>query len=457
MVDMLTEEELAADLANRDFLNRQYFIAQVKNVIDLLAAGKKNSCFAISGSWGIGKSYVLDKLEQQLQIEQSEDPASDKYFVFHFNCWEYDFYAEPLVAIVASMMDEIHDKDELYPESVQAHVISAAKFVLSKLYEGGSNYLENKIGVNPKKLTDGLAEIHASAEDALEGSHDYDEYFAFKQALLYLRERLQKIASERTVVFVVDELDRCLPEYQIKVLERLHHVFNGINNMQVILAVDKTQLERTIQKMFGDHVDTQKYLAKFIKFEIELDEGKYSHQFEDALGYYFNQFDGNDDPDIIEFMKNIFSGIAIRERIEIVEKCHLLHSLLPLSDVKSDATILCIELFLAIVVHTKADLPSGNNVIRFDNMFGKNATDGLLFLQKKMGRTIRYTSGEERMYYNFAGKSHVIDPRDLWGILLGCYAIIVEATIGGYMRNSFIMDVADKHTRWFWQLLQTIK
>ncbi len=459
MVDVVTEERMVADVANRDFLNRQGFIARVKDVIDLLAASKKNSCFAISGSWGIGKSYVLDKLEQQLRQGQSEETVSDKYFVFHFNCWEYDYYEEPLIAIVASMMDEINaeGKERFFSKEAQAHIISATKFVLSKLYESGSKCLEAKIGVNPKAMTDGLTAIHNAANAEVESSHEYDQYFAFKQALLYLRDRLQKIASERTVIFVVDELDRCIPEYQIKVLERLHHVFNGINNMQVVLAVDKAQLERTIQKMFGDHVDTQKYLAKFIKFEIELDEGKYSHQFEDALGYYFDQFDGNDEPAIVEFMKNIFSGIAIRERIEIVEKCHLLHSLLPLSEVKSDATILCVELFLAIVVHTKAELPSGNYVIRFDNMFGKNATDGLLFLQKKMGSTIRYTSGEERMYYHFAGKSHVIDPRDLWGILLGCYAIIIEATIGGYMRNSFIMDVADKHTRWFWQLLQTIK
>ena len=454
MIESELQKISVGDKNERDFLNRQDFIMQVRTVIDLLAASKKNSCFAISGSWGIGKSYVLDKLEQQLQIEQSEDPASDKYFVFHFNCWEYDFYAEPLVAIVASMMDEIHDKDDLYPESVQAHVISAAKFVLSKLYEGGSNYLENKIGVNPKKLTDGLAEIHASAEDALEGSHDYDEYFAFKKALLYLRERLQKIASERTVVFVVDELDRCLPEYQIKVLERLHHVFNGIDNMQVILAVDKAQLERTIRKMFGDHVDTQKYLTKFIKFEIELDEGKYSHQFEDALEYYFNQFDGTDEPEVVEFKKNIFSGIAIRERIEIVEKCHLLHSLLPISDVRSDAMILCIELFLAIIVHTKVELPDGNYGISFDNMFGKSATDGLLFLQKKMGRTINYGSDEHRAYY-YSGE--VIDPKDLWGVLLGCYAIIIEAKIGGCRRSNFRMEIADQHTRWFWNLLRTIK
>ena len=456
MVDMLTEERMVADLANRDFLNRQYFVAQVKNVIDLLAANKKNSCFAISGSWGIGKSYVLDKLEQQLQQEQSEETALDKYFVFHFNCWEYDFYEEPVIAIVAAMMDEINTKERFFSEEAQAHIISATKFVLSKLYESGSKCLEAKIGVNPKAITDGLTEIHHAANAGLEESHEYDQYFAFKQALLYLRDRLQKIALERTVIFVVDELDRCIPEYQIKVLERLHHVFNGIDNMQVILAVDKTQLERTIQKMFGDHVDTQKYLAKFIKFEIELDEGKYSHQFEDALEYYFHQFDGNDEPDIVEFKKNIFNGIAIRERIAIVEKCHLLHSITCLPDEKMHATFMCVELLLTIVVHNKTNLPYKNNGIRFDDMFGEGAADGLKFVQTKMARTKKDYYGESRVYYYNEDDRRYIEPTDLWGILLGCYAIITEANIRGYINSRSLMDAVDDYTKKFWLLLKTI-
>ena len=41
-------------------------------------------------------------------------------------------------------------------------------------------------------------------------------------------------AKDKTIIFVVDELDRCLPEYSIKVLERLHHVFEKTSNIQVI-------------------------------------------------------------------------------------------------------------------------------------------------------------------------------------------------------------------------------
>lgn len=458
MPDLLIDEIVIADSIKGDFLNRQKFIQQVKSVIELLSSNKKNTCFAISGSWGIGKSYVLDKLEKQLLFEQDEKTALDQYFVFHFNCWEYDYYDEPLIAIVVAMLDEIKTKEYLFSEKARAHITSAAKYVISKLYEGGSNWLESKTGFNPKKISDELSEIHTSAVAKIEDAHKFDTYIDFKEALSILRDNIKEIASERTVIFVVDELDRCIPEYQIKVLERLHHIFNEIENMQVILAVDKAQLERTIQKMFGEHVDTQKYLAKFIKFEIELGEGTYNNQFEEMHGYYFNQFDGCNEPDIVEFKENIFNGIEIRERIEIVERCHLLHSILNKADEKKHATFMCVELFLTIAKHINAQLPHLTNGLAFTKMFGEGASIGLNFLQEKMSRKVRYARGEERRaYYTSDIGQRYIRPNDLWGILLGCYAVITDCKMTGYLCNVETMAGVEEYTTQFWTLLRTIK
>ena len=459
MPEVLIEEKAIDNSIEGDFLNRQDFIQQVKTVIELLSANKKNSCFAISGTWGIGKSYVLEKLEKQLLFEQNEATALDKYFVFHFNCWEYDYYEEPLIAIVSAMLDDINAKEHLFSETAREHIFSAAKFVFSKLYEGGSKWLESKIGFNPKDITDGLSEIHSDAVKEIDENHQFDKYLNFKQALSTLRDEIKEIASERTIIFVVDELDRCIPEYQIKVLERLHHIFNEIDNMQVILAVDKAQLERTIQKMFGEKVDTQKYLAKFIKFEIELDEGTYNRRFEETFDFYFNQFDGNDDPDIIEFKSNIFAGIATREKIEIVEKCHLLHNLLDEGDERKHATFMCVELFLTIIRHTKAKLPHKPQGLYFGGMFGDKSTNGLNFIEEKMGRTIDYGDERETRAYYYVennGRRYLL-PKDLWGILLGCYATITESQLHRVSENRETMATIKEYTKQFWTLLKTIK
>ena len=454
----LMEEKMIDNPIEGDFLNRQNFIKQVKNVIEVLSQNKKNACFAISGCWGIGKSYVLDKLEKQLLFEQDQERATDKYFVFHFNCWEYDYYEEPLIAIVSAMLDEINTKEKLFTESAREHIRSAAKLILSKIYEVGSKWLEAQTGVNLQEIKDELSEIHNDATTKISEAHQYDKYLDFKQALSTLRSEIEKIAAERTVIFVVDELDRCIPVYQIKVLERVHHVFNEIDNMQVVFAVDKSQLERTIQKMFGEKIDTQKYLAKFIKFEIELDEGTYSSQFEELLGYYFDQFRGNDDPLIDEFKENIFSGIAIREKIEIVEKCYLLHNLLNPDDEKMFAEIMCIELFLAVVSHTKAKLQNSKSEVDFFDMFGLGCTQGLKFLREKMScRAGAFGNGGERLYCVSDRGRIYIRPSDLWGILLGSYAIFTGIEIAGFLNNNDVMNYAKDYTRQFWDLLKTIK
>ncbi len=457
MSEALIEAEVLNDTIDGDYLNRHDFIEQVKTVIELLSANKKNTCFAISGTWGIGKSYVIEKLENQLLYKPNEETVLDKYFVFHFNCWEYDYYEEPLMAIVSSMLDDINTKERLFTEAARNHISSAAKFVLSKLYEGFSKWLETTSGFNPKEITDGLSKINSDVNAKIEDANKYDEYFHFKQALSKLREEIKEIASERTIIFVVDELDRCVPEYQIKVLERLHHIFDGIDNMQVILAVDKVQLERTVQKMFGDGVDKQKYLAKFIKFEIELDEGTYSDQFEKTHGYYFNQFEYGNNSDVAEFKANIFNGIAAREKIEIVQKCHLLHALLNEESQKLHGMYMCIELYLTIVKHTKATLPNNANGIYFHNMFGDKPVNGLKFLEEKMSREFKkHEYMEGKVYYSSSGRRY-IRPIDIWGILLASYATVTETRIDGYLDNRVNMNLVEEYSKEFWNLLKTIK
>lgn len=49
----------------------------------------------------------------------------------------------------------------------------------------------------------------------------------------------------------MDELDRCLPAYTIKVLERLHHIFTDIDNVIVIIAMDKKQVEHVVGQIYG--------------------------------------------------------------------------------------------------------------------------------------------------------------------------------------------------------------
>ena len=81
-----------------DILNRQQFVDDVKKIVDFAAAKKENLAFAINGQWGSGKTFVLDMLEEKLK---------DNYTVFHFNAWEYDYYDEPLIALLTATIKQL--------------------------------------------------------------------------------------------------------------------------------------------------------------------------------------------------------------------------------------------------------------------------------------------------------------------------------------------------------------
>ncbi|WP_213066736.1 P-loop NTPase fold protein, partial [Acinetobacter baumannii] len=108
-----------------------------------------------------------------------------------------------------------------------------------------------------------------------------ENYDKEKQSLQYFKEALAKITSklDKPLVFIVDELDRCKPEFAIRLIERIKHFFD-MPKVVFILAINKTQLEESINNFYG-FSNTANYLEKFIDFSImlksrDLDGNRYS-------------------------------------------------------------------------------------------------------------------------------------------------------------------------------------
>ena len=263
-----------------DTLNRKQFVDRLINIVDVLSKSKKSCTFAINGVWGSGKSFVLNMFEKRIADYQDEYSASDKYLVFHYNCWKYDYYEEPSVAIVSSMLETAENHARILTGKNKEIWETTKELIL----EAAGELLKAKIGYNP------LAIKHKH-KNRIKEKNNYNKYFEFQVVLEKCRDIFRKIAKDQTLIVVVDELDRCLPEYAIRVLERLHHMFDEIDNVIVILAVDKKQLEHTIECIFGQHTDTNKYLKKFISFELSLDNGEINESFINKYPEYFSLLD----------------------------------------------------------------------------------------------------------------------------------------------------------------------
>lgn len=228
----------------QDQLNRNEFITDLFNLFDNFGnQNGKGLTMVINGKYGSGKSTLLDFIEEKGEEEQ-------KYNIIRYNSWENNIFANPLIPIL--------------------HTISKLKTVGSKIKDSAKNVLK-KI---PQILFSTLANAHSiDLQPTLSCENIFDEYDAYNKALIEFRKTLTDYCANKKTILLVDELDRCLPEYQIKVLENLYHILD-ISNLIVVIALDKLQLECAIKSKFGEQQNICGYLSKFIQYEIDLPEGE---------------------------------------------------------------------------------------------------------------------------------------------------------------------------------------
>lgn len=87
---------------NKDKIGRKEFVDKIVCCADYLAEDQ-TVCIAIDGEWGSGKSYVMDKLYEKLN-------ENDSYLVVRYDAWECSYYNEPLIAIFSSILDCAREK-----------------------------------------------------------------------------------------------------------------------------------------------------------------------------------------------------------------------------------------------------------------------------------------------------------------------------------------------------------
>lgn len=339
-IPVVAAEELPVDL-----LNRQDMIDQMVNLLTIISDSRSSCTIALNGAWGSGKTFVLNRLMKQLLDYQD----GEKFLVFHYNCWQYDYYSEPLIAIVAAMLDSTDQEMHLFSPSLRRKAkegFTLAKPILEKL---AKEFVQKKIGVDITSIIslakDGSDAI-ATMEESAQAEQEYNEYYAFKKAISAAQDSIRSLTRDRTVVVIIDELDRCLPDYAIRVMERLHHLFSGINNCVTVMGIDKGQLNQTIKKTFGAETDTTNYLKKFIDYEIQLDVGKIGSGFSEKYSDYCGMFDDSiieTSFSLDEYTSALFDGMSIRTQEHMMERIKTVHKIL-FPDSKKDISFMWFEL-----------------------------------------------------------------------------------------------------------------
>lgn len=276
-----------------DKINRKIFVDKIASFVEALQKDKHIS-IALDGAWGSGKSYILGMLNENL-IKHTE------YLIVNYNAWENNFYSDPLIAILYCVLDDLKKYIGNLPEARE----KIKRGVLTTLKTFGKETLTTMKNSGGKvalfaRVIECISNVITSSGKLVE-NEKLDEYTSYKTLIEEVKNQLNSItefeqeeSSQTKIIILVDEIDRCLPDEQLTILERLHHLFE-VKNCAVIVAINQSSVAQTVKTLYG--IKGREYLRKFFDFtfKVEICAKDYLWSLLKDFAKKFNSIQSNDE------------------------------------------------------------------------------------------------------------------------------------------------------------------
>jgi len=185
-------------------------------------------------------------------LKLDEYPCSDSCATVYFDAWASDgSNADPILSLIYATLKSNSSLVKLSNRKNIAEIIAA----IGKTVTGCdfSNLLDKLKGDNP-----------------FEGLEKEE---SIQHMIRRFLNELIEAQGNRLVIFI-DELDRCKPDYAIRLLERIKHYFED-DRITFVFSVNLEQLQHTIEAHYGAGFDATRYLDKFFDLHISLAEIDY--------------------------------------------------------------------------------------------------------------------------------------------------------------------------------------
>lgn len=247
---------------SKDLLNRQ---PTSKSLSSLVERFEDPLVIVLDGPWGSGKSYFLRRWVGAHTLE-NEGSATTVYF----DAFANDFLDDPLTGLVAAINERIPAGKD--------------RKALKKLKGAAAQLARPALRVALAAATAGITELTGNVLDAAAatGSNDIenaiDQFWkredGKREAMKQVEESLIKITSRAEgeapkLVIVIDELDRCRPDYALAVLETIKHFF-AVPNVHFVLGVNFDALKHSVEARYGHNIDAESYLRRFVSLTLRF-------------------------------------------------------------------------------------------------------------------------------------------------------------------------------------------
>ena len=250
----------ADEPTSEDRLERSQY---AKALARLAVTCKTPLVIGIYGTWGVGKTSLMQLIEHQID--------NTKALCVWFDPWQHQFDENPVVALAHTLVANLK-LEKLKEEGKK--LLSVISIAL------GSRFLKAATGLTVRDVRE-LGDLYEK------------ERFQIREDRVRLREHFERLVqgvkqqesdSKRLILFI-DDLDRCMPDEVLKLLEALKLYLN-IEGCVYFLGVDRDTLEQSINHRYKDvQIQGVDYLDKIVQlpFTVPLIEPQLMGSFVDSL------------------------------------------------------------------------------------------------------------------------------------------------------------------------------
>lgn len=254
--------------ASTDLLS---FDAVAETIADALFDEKLNPiALGVSGSWGSGKTTVLNLIDGQVKSRSAGEGKS--VLVVRADPWRYDPSVGPKESLISEVLTAL-SKEFSDADAVGKTAGEAFKKLVKRVNWAKALKLAARTSLTLQlpKLDDVL-DLVSDAPDTLDSEKGM---MAFREEFRAFLEE-PALAHVAQVVVLVDDLDRCLPDTVVETLEAIR-LFLSVEGMSFVIAADEERVADAIQqKLKTPHAPNEEegvaslYLHKIVQTTIPL-------------------------------------------------------------------------------------------------------------------------------------------------------------------------------------------
>lgn len=275
---MISEKE--GFTPEKDIFKRKEFGERLANLIE---NSQDNLVIALDAKWGEGKSTFIQMWRGYIGSQRVKKIKS-----IYFDAFAYDYQKDPFLALAGELYELIKDNDVEPKKDFIEKASNAGKSLLRGAIKIGVNVVSG--GLLNEKVVDNIEKDVSSIAEQVVDDVISDKLRNIKRDRLAINEFKEclkdfslKQGDGAPIVFIIDELDRCRPDFALELLEQVKHLFS-VPGIAFLLVINREQLEESLKSRYGSGVDATQYLQKFIQIWLTLP--RKADQNEDAGAEY---------------------------------------------------------------------------------------------------------------------------------------------------------------------------